>query len=254
MAPEHTAYLTVPVHDPQELLRIAQTERVQPRAAHGQRMMVYADQGVLQGMLLKCCVQAREAGGSQGATDLALQVRACQDQTPPTEAGVAADLDPRPCQAFLHQLRIVVVARDAIRRRTEGFERLPETPVPGPALVVNDVSGDHDGVRRPARVVLGVREHRPQGGLGIDAAVNPVHSGKEVSVRDLQQHDGTLAAQKSRNGAAQNARGTSHCKSATVEQNMGDVKHIRNGGLGSISCAGDARDGGDRAIEATVEN
>ena len=75
MAPEHGAHLIVPIHGLQELLRVMQADLVHPCTAHGQRMMVHADQDVLAGKPVKRCVQTPEVGRSQGTSHFPLQVR-----------------------------------------------------------------------------------------------------------------------------------------------------------------------------------
>ncbi len=49
VTPDHAANSTVTIDDREELLRISKSDTIQPRAAHGYRLVMHTDQHVLIG-------------------------------------------------------------------------------------------------------------------------------------------------------------------------------------------------------------
>jgi predicted O-methyltransferase YrrM len=84
-----------------------------------------------------------------------------------------------------HELRIVVIARDAVDGHAEGGEALAQALVARARTVVHEIAGEQDAVGRPG-VTLCAVEHAIERALRYDAAQRGSLAREQVRVGDVQ--------------------------------------------------------------------
>lgn len=172
-------------NQPQERIAVLEADLVQPFAADWQWRMMQANQ------------RMRGAGSCKGLVE-PVQLGVC-NQTPGLAGNAAVDTDDKPVpdtdfravpewsarHCLAHQLPDIVVARDAMNRQAEWLEYLAEPVIGCGGIVLNQVAGDCDKVRRPAgladtpddRGKRRVRDRAAQAGLLV---------GEQMRVSNLQ--------------------------------------------------------------------
>ena len=119
------------------------------------------------------------------AAVLSRDVRLEEDDAPVAEDGGARALHRRRVEHLAHDLRVVVIARDAVDGRAERGEALAQALVTGARLVVHEIAREQDGVGRPS-VALRALEDAIEGALCDDAAQRPSRAREEVQVGEMQ--------------------------------------------------------------------
>jgi len=155
------------------------------------RMVMQGNQHVAPAGIGQQRFQALELALGHCAVGLAGHHAVQEDQPPALEVGVPADLEWAAAQLVMHGRQIVMVARHAVHRLTQGAELLPDVGIPA-RLVVHQVAGQQDHV---GSSVLAPRrgERRLERGQRGDAAQLTVRGPVQVQIGELDDAEGRLS-------------------------------------------------------------
>ncbi len=189
MSPQDAAYLRMPVDDGEELVRIVQCHGIQPAAAHRDRLVVHAHQGVRVGRTGQQTVEFLQAFRGEVRALAAGDGGVEKNEMPATVVQVCFEPAQPAVSQPAQQLPLVVIAGQAVDRQPQLAEIGKDACIGGRRRRVGQIAGSQYQVRRQVPV-RHVGNDRLQRLLRVQAKQAPVGIVKQVGIGNLQYLDG----------------------------------------------------------------